>query len=57
MPGATMTEAELLGGLFDSPQTILTLVSLFFAIVSGYIAGLYDWSKEAGVRARAGSIP
>jgi hypothetical protein len=56
MPG-TMTEAELLGGLFDALQTILTLVSLFFAIVSGYIAGLHDWSKQAGVSGRAGRIP
>ena len=49
MPGATMTEAELLGGLFDALQTILTLVSLFFAIVSGYIAGLYFFLARAGL--------
>jgi len=36
-----MSEAELLTGLFSSLDTILTIVSLFFAIVSGYIAALF----------------
>jgi hypothetical protein len=42
-----MSEAEILGGLFNALQTILTLVSLFFAIVSGYIAGLFFFLARA----------
>lgn len=44
-----MSEAELLGGLFSALQTILTIVSLFFAIVSGYIAALFFFLARAGL--------
>jgi hypothetical protein len=53
MPEPSMTQAELLAGLFSALQTILTLVSLFFAIVSGYIAGLYFFLARAGFLLRA----
>lgn len=49
MPGASMSEAEILGGLYSSLQTILTIVSLFFAIVSGYIAALFFFLARAGL--------
>jgi len=52
MPDTPMTQAELLEGLFASLQTILSLVSLFFAIVSGYIAGLYFFLARAGLLLR-----
>lgn len=47
-----MSEAEILDGLFNALQAIMSVVSLFFAIVSGYIALAYltfvhDWSKNA----------
>ena len=42
-----MTEAEILGGLFNALQAIMTVVSLFFAIVSGYIAALYFFLGRA----------
>lgn len=44
-----MSEAEILNGLFSSLQTILTIVSLFFAIVSGYIAALFFFLARAGL--------
>lgn len=44
-----MSEAEILNGLFNSLQTILTIVSLFFAIVSGYIAALFFFLARAGL--------
>jgi hypothetical protein len=49
MPETSMSEAELLAGLFSSLQTILTIVSLFFAIVSGYIAALFFFLARAGL--------
>ncbi len=42
-----MTEAEILNGLFSALQAIMTVVSLFFAIVSGYIAALYFFLGRA----------
>lgn len=36
-----MSEAEILNGLFQSIQTILTIFSMFFTIVSGYLAALF----------------
>jgi hypothetical protein len=44
-----MSEAEMLSGLFSALQTILTIVSLFFAIVSGYIAALFFFLGRAGL--------
>ncbi len=44
-----MSEAEILNGLFSSLQTILSIVSLFFAIVSGYIAALFFFLARAGL--------
>lgn len=52
MPDTPMTQAELLEGLFAPLQTILSLVSLFFAIVSGYIAALYFFLARAGLLLR-----
>jgi len=49
MPDATLSQAELLNGLFGALQAIMALVSLFFAIVSGYIAGLYFFLARAGL--------
>jgi len=42
-----MSEAEILDGLFQSIQTILTIFSMFFAIVSGYVAALYFFLGRA----------
>ena len=53
MPDPTLSQAELLDGLFSALQTILTIVSLFFAIVSGYIAALYFFLAHAGLFLRA----
>jgi hypothetical protein len=52
MPDAPLSQAELLNGLFEALQAIMTLVSLFFAIVSGYIAGLYFFLARAGLLLR-----
>jgi hypothetical protein len=49
MPDTSMTQAEILSGLFNSLQAILTIVSLFFAIVSGYIAALFFFLARAGL--------
>lgn len=48
-----MSEAEILNGLFSSLQTILSIVSLFFAIVSGYIAALFFFLARASLFLRA----
>ena len=42
-----MTESELLQALYASTQTIISLFSMFVTIVSGYVAGLYLFLKEA----------
>lgn len=49
MTDVSMTQAELLNGLFGALQAILTIVSLFFAIVSGYIAALFFFLGRAGL--------
>lgn len=36
-----MTEAEVFQGLFTAINAVLTIFSLFFAIVSGYVVALY----------------
>ncbi len=48
-----MTEADILNGLFNSLQAVMTVVSLFFAIVSGYIAALYFFLGRAAFFLRA----
>jgi hypothetical protein len=48
-----MTEAQILNGLFNALQAIMTVVSLFFAIVSGYIAALYFFLGRATFFLRA----
>lgn len=53
MPATSMSEAEILNGLFSSLQTILSIVSLFFAIVSGYIAALFFFLARASLFLRA----
>lgn len=42
-----MNESEILQNLFDAITTVLTVFSLFFAIVSGYIAALYFFLAHA----------
>ena len=42
-----MTESELLQALYASTQTIISLFSMFVTIVSGYVAGLYLFLKDA----------
>ena len=37
-----MTEAELLQGLFSAISAVITIFSLFFTMVSGYLAALYQ---------------
>ncbi|MFA5900067.1 MAG: hypothetical protein WC829_13255 [Hyphomicrobium sp.] len=53
MTEASLGEAELLTGLFSSLQTILTIVSLFFAIVSGYMAALFFFLARASLFLRS----
>lgn len=47
-----MTEAELLQALYASTQTIISLFSMFVTIVSGYVAGLYLFLKDAPLALR-----
>lgn len=42
-----MTESELLQALYASTQVIVSLFSMFVTIVSGYVAGLYLFLKDA----------
>ncbi len=42
-----MTEAEVFEGMFDALDLIISLVSLYFAIVSGYLAALYFFLGQA----------
>jgi len=44
-----MSEAEVMQGLFSSIQVIISLFSMFFAMVSAYIAGLYFFLNRAPV--------
>jgi hypothetical protein len=43
----TVSESELLQALYASTQTIISLFSMFVTIVSGYVAGLYLFLKNA----------
>ena len=47
-----MTESELLQAIYASTQTIISLFSMFVTIVSGYIAGLYLFLKDAPLAMR-----
>lgn len=47
-----MTESELLQGLFGGIQSVLTVFSLFFTLVSGYLAALYLMLKRAPLALR-----
>ncbi|MEI9902204.1 MAG: hypothetical protein WDN31_21355 [Hyphomicrobium sp.] len=49
MAAGSLSEAEILNGLFSALQTILTIVSLFFGIVSGYIAALFFFLARASL--------
>lgn len=50
--GTTVTESELLQALYASTQTIISLFSMFVTIVSGYVAGLYLFLKDAPLALR-----
>ena len=50
--GRTVTESELLQALYASTQTIISLFSMFVTIVSGYLAGLYLFLKDAPLALR-----
>jgi hypothetical protein len=47
-----MSEAELMQGLLSSIQAVLSLFSMFFAMISAYIAGLYFFLNRAPVALR-----
>jgi len=47
-----MTEAELTQQLFNAIDTVLTVFSLFFTLVSGYLAALYLFLAQAPVMLR-----
>ena len=42
-----MSEAEVMQTLFSSIQVVVSLFSMFFAVVSAYIAGLYFFLNRA----------
>lgn len=48
-----MSESDILQNLFDAITAILTVFSLFFAIVSGYVAALFFFLGRAPVALRA----
>jgi len=43
----TVSESELLQALYASTQTVISLFSMFVTIISGYVAGLYLFLKDA----------
>lgn len=47
-----MSEAELMQGLLASGQAVLSLFSMFFAMISAYIAGLYFFLNRAPLALR-----
>lgn len=47
-----MTEAELLQGMIGSIQTVMSLFSMFFAMVSGYIVALFLFLNRAPLALR-----
>jgi hypothetical protein len=42
-----MTESEILQGLFNAIQAVMTIFSLFLTMVSGYLAALYFFLNRA----------
>jgi hypothetical protein len=42
-----MTEAEILDRFFDTIQNVLTIFSIFFTLISGYLAALYLFLRQA----------
>lgn len=42
-----MNEADILQNLFDAIAAVLTVFSMFFAIISGYVAALYFFLARA----------
>jgi hypothetical protein len=48
-----MTEPEIFANLLDAIQAVLTVFSLFFAIVSGYVVALYLFLARAPLVLRA----
>lgn len=42
-----MNEADIVSGLFEAISAILNIFSMFFAIVSGYVAALYLFLAHA----------
>lgn len=48
----SVTESEILQGLFASIQTVLSLFSMFFAMTSAYIVGLYFFLNRAPLALR-----
>ena len=42
-----MTEAEIMQGLFSAIGSVITIFSLFFTMVSGYLAALYLFLNRA----------
>jgi len=47
-----MSEADIVTNLFTAIQTVLTIFSLFFAIVSGYVVALYLFLARAPLMLR-----
>jgi hypothetical protein len=47
-----MSEAELTQQMFNAVDTVLTVFSLFFTLVSGYLAALYLFLAQAPVMLR-----
>lgn len=47
-----MSEAEILQGLFSAISSVMTIFSLFFTLVSGYLAALYLFLARAPLALR-----
>lgn len=47
-----MNEAEILEGLFEAIQAVLTIFSMFFTMVSAYLAALYLFLNRAPLALR-----
>ena len=47
-----MTEAEILQGLFNAIGSVITIFSLFFTMVSAYLAALYLFLNRAPLALR-----
>ena len=42
-----MSESEILDRLFDAIQSVLTIFSIFFTLISAYLAALYLFLRQA----------